>query len=140
MELCSLSPVFDGPVLGAKLRRGTRVQSAELLFVASGLASGVGAVTAFVSFDSLLREQHEAAHDSWQKDGRAIGFFWWPKDAAGLARASFRRGILMLRWGCRTPDWAEGRELPDLSSLRIGLAIVLLGVVGMALGRAFTSS
>jgi hypothetical protein len=116
------------------------VQASEALFFGGGLVAGVGALTAFVSFDSILRQQHEVAHETWLKDGRAIGFFWWPRGGADLVRASLLRPTLMLRWALRTPNWMGSRALPDLVSLRVGLAILLLGGAAMAIGRVLASN
>jgi hypothetical protein len=105
------------------------------VFVVLVVVAMAGLITAFVSLDSVLRDQR--AHDPalWRAEGRTPGFFWWPDDGAHWVLASPLRARAMLRWLLHDPPWAAGREqtLCSVRRLRFGLITGILAGVGGAL-------
>lgn len=107
------------------------------MFILLVLASMSGLLTAFVSLDSILRDQHSHDLAGWKAEGRTPGFFWWPDDGAHWALASPLRARAMLRWLVRNPIWASERQetLRAVRRLRVGLVVgMLAGAAGALLG------
>jgi hypothetical protein len=86
-------------------------------------------LTAFISFDSLVKIQHDQYPDAWQAAGSPWGFFWRPR-GSGFA-GSFWRGWLSMKWTFVTPEWvrADERARSLLHRMRICVAVWNVGVV-----------
>ncbi len=107
------------------------------MFVLLVVVSMLGLLTAFVSLDSVLRDQHTHDPARWKAEGRTPGFFWWPDDGAHWVLASQLRARAMLRCLLHDPGWAVGREhtLRTVRRLRVALITgMLTGTVGALLG------
>jgi hypothetical protein len=63
-------------------------------------------LTAFGTFDLVLRFQFKNLPDEWARDGKAIGYYWFFPSGSTLFRGSFARDIRMLSWTFGTPTWA----------------------------------
>lgn len=88
-------------------------------------------LTAFITFDSLVKLQHARYPDAWQAAGSPWGFFWRPR-GSGFA-GSFWRGWLSMKWTLVTPEWAraDDRARSLLRRMRICVAVWNVGVLAV---------
>ena len=90
-------------------------------------------------FDRLLKFEYAEHRAQWERDGRPIGFFWFPSEGRVL-RGGLSRNICTLLWLFKTPAWIR-----DLSCLRRCLwqirVIQLVNIVawGVLVAAAFNS-
>lgn len=49
-------------------------------------------IHSFITFDHILKRQHSELHEIWKDDGKAIGFFWVPKEARVVGESMVRSG------------------------------------------------
>ncbi len=102
---------------------------AFLMLFLPAFASGL---YGFYCIDSLLRYQHQYHFEDWVKDGRPIGFFWIPPDAAlfrgSLARnyASFSLLICRKPWIDSNADMRKLRRRCQLATLVYFAAFALV--------------
>jgi hypothetical protein len=65
---------------------------------------------AFITFDNLIKLEHQKFHFQWMKDGEPSGMYWRP---ANFHR-SFRNGMAtqksMLLWLFKNPKWVESSD------------------------------
>jgi hypothetical protein len=73
------------------------------LFIGSALVS---LFLNFLFFDLLIRRQYSEYKNSWLKDGKPCGMFFFPEESS-LFFGSFRKARLMREWIVQTPGWAE---------------------------------
>ncbi len=102
---------------------------------------------AFVTFDRLVKREHDLFADAWEADGRPHGIFWRPEILFRPSLRLFRSGLAtnrcMLVWPLRTPRWAGSddeamRLLRCLRRLLItwNLGVFVLAVVAVAVAYA----
>ena len=60
--------------------------------------------TAFLLFDKILRFQYRNFPEEWEKQGKAIGFYWVPPNSS-LFSGSFQRSVRFLSWTFGSEDW-----------------------------------
>ena len=84
----------------------------------------------FVSFDRLVKAQHQLHRDSWISDGKPSGFFWRAKES-DLILSQFARLKLSLVWLFHTPSWAvDSRDLIGmLKHLRYAVLVWNVGIL-----------
>ena len=78
-------------------------------------------LTAFFSFDSLVKLQHDRYPDAWKADGSPWGFFWRPR--GGEFAGAFWRGWLSMKWVFATPEWVRADERARLLLRRIRICV-----------------
>jgi hypothetical protein len=65
---------------------------------------------AFLTWDSLIKLEHEKFHQQWLNDEKPSGMFW----RSTKSRPSFRSGIatqkFMFVWLFKNPEWVESSE------------------------------
>jgi hypothetical protein len=88
-------------------------------------------VYGFISFDRLLRIEHDHNYDAWDKDGRPLGFFWWTRECSWIG-SSVARNRLSFRWLFRTPSWVS-QSPTSVRALRHFRLAVLIWNVGVLL-------
>ena len=59
----------------------------------------------FTLFDLLIRLQYNEDRNSWVKDGKPVGMFFFPKESSLSSR--FHKSRIMWEMMFRTPGWAE---------------------------------
>jgi ferric iron reductase protein FhuF len=67
-------------------------------------------VWAFITWDNLIKLEHEKFHQQWLNDGKPTGMFW----RSSKSRRSYRSGMatqkFMFMWLFKTPEWAESSD------------------------------
>lgn len=97
-------------------------------------------LTAFVSFDLLVKLQHSRYPDAWKADGAPWGFFWRPR-GSGFAGA-FSHGWLSMKSVFVTPEWARADERARslLRRMRVCVAVWNVGVIAVPVIAVATRS
>src|SRR5712692_2350244 len=102
------------------------------------MAAALLLLPAFVTFDRLVKREHDHFAQAWEADGRPHGMFWRPEMSFRPSVRLFRSGLVtnrcMLVWPLRTPHWAGGDEeaMRLLRRLRRLLIAWNLGVLVLA--------
>lgn len=99
------------------------------------------ALRTFFLFDQILRKEHGDYRQSWEQDGKPIGFFWIP-EGGKILEGSFARSGLFFKWAFSLPHWAAPRTdlVPLFRELRRTLAIgVGIWIVSMIVLFTFSS-
>ena len=73
---------------------------APLLGISMFVASIVGVLT----FDELIKLEHQEFHSNWEKDGKPYGFFWQSRES-NFFTSSFARNTLLTYWFFAIPKW-----------------------------------
>ena len=63
-------------------------------------------ICAFLTFDRLVRREHDLHRHQWETDGRPIGFFYYPSKPHWLWGSSASRKCFF-SWLYRTPTWMQ---------------------------------
>lgn len=69
-------------------------------------AAALFVITAFVLFDRILRFQYQSFREEWEKQGKAIGFWWIPPNSS-LFSGSLQRAVRSLSWTFGSEDWMK---------------------------------
>jgi hypothetical protein len=93
------------------------------------LAGAAVLVYAFLTFDRLLRAQHEFHREAWIADGRPSGFFWRAPDSGRWFASTVSLHRVTLTWFFSTPAWVA--ESPAYRALlkRLRMLVVVLSVL-----------
>jgi hypothetical protein len=84
----------------------------------------------FISFDRLLRLEHDQNYAAWDQDGRPAGFFWRTRECSWI-RSYVARNRLSFRWLFRTPSWVSQSAASVLALRRFRLAVLIWNVGGI---------
>ena len=84
----------------------------------------------FISFDRLLRLEHDQNYAAWDQDGRPAGFFWRTRECSWIS-SYVARNRLSFRWLFRTPVWISDSPAcaRALRQFRLAVLIWNTGVV-----------
>ncbi len=84
----------------------------------------------FLTFDRLVKWQHEHHREEWEKDGKPDGFFWMP-----TARKSWRGHLAMTKlnvlWLFRTPPWARSGSPSRRWFIQFRIAVLAWWVIAL---------
>jgi hypothetical protein len=84
-------------------------------------------VYGFISFDRLLRIEHEQNRPAWEVDGRPAGFFWRARECSWM-RSDLARGRLAFVWLFRTPSWVSDSAASTVALRRFRLAVLIWNI------------
>jgi hypothetical protein len=84
-------------------------------------------VYGFISFDRLLRIEHEQNRPAWEVDGRPAGFFWRARECSWM-RSDLARGRLAFVWLFRTPSWVSDSAASTVALRRFRLAVLMWNI------------
>ena len=84
----------------------------------------------FISFDRLLRLEHDQNYAAWDQDGRPAGFFWRTRECSWIS-SYVARNRLSFRWLFRTPAWISDSPAcaRALRQFRLAVLVWNTGVV-----------
>src|SRR5438067_10013920 len=105
----------------SQLLNSLAIGGVVLLVISKALAVGF--------YDSLLRRQFEAHHESWEADGSHRGMNWTPPSSR--SGSFFGQSRAWNRWLFRTPDWARSdeRAMGTLFRFRVVEGLAAAGIV-----------
>jgi hypothetical protein len=88
-------------------------------------------IFAFITFDNLIKLEHEDFHKQWLRDKQPIGMFWRPENyraSFGNRNASQKH---MLIWLFKTPNWIEESDVASILLRRFRVLVLIwnLGVL-----------
>jgi hypothetical protein len=78
-----------------------------LAFYGSVIAFAAVLLTAFFSFDGLVRHEYRFHRDTWEKDGRPRGFLFVPPERTFFG-SNFAFHRCVWSWLFHTPSWVSG--------------------------------
>ena len=90
----------------------------------------IALVLGFVSFDRLVKLEHNRYRQFWLDDGRPDGFFWHPGESTWFS-SGVAKQVLLFKWLFSTPGWAsqDGDARKALKKLRACVLIWNVGIV-----------
>ncbi len=100
-------------------------------------------VGAFINFDRLMRILYIENRELWEANGRPCGFFWKPKECAGMfynpkelinllpSYAACNRLAFELLF--KTPNWIKGNKRAEKYLFRLRILVLLwnLGIISI---------
>jgi hypothetical protein len=81
----------------------------------------------FISFDILVKCEHDNYHSQWKKDGEPTGNFWWPDGVRPSPGRSFASLLFMFGWLFDTPQWARENQNAKKLFVRYRTSAIVAG-------------
>ena len=86
----------------------------------------------FVSFDQLIKIEHDSYRKCWERDGKPIGFLWRPA-GAGWVFNGIATQILFFRWLFIRPPWSKSSAYATTWLRRFRMCALAWNVIAIML-------